>query len=84
MTVFSIAAAVIAGTGAWYITRMAFMERMKAQDKMHQRELENAEKLLKQAQDSYEKALQEMKKTVTASIAAETQKLLKEREDELA
>ena len=78
------AAAIIAGVGAWLITRMSFIERMKAQDKMHQKELENAEKLLKQAQDNYEKALQEMKTTVTASIAAETQKLLKEKETELS
>ena len=87
MVVFSVvvaAAAIIAGVGAWLITRMSFMERMKAQDMMHQKELENAEKLLKQAQENYEKALQEMKATVTASIAAETQKLLKERETELS
>jgi DNA recombination protein RmuC len=78
-----IAAAVIAGAGAWLITRMSFMDRMKVQERMHQKELENAERLLKQAQENYENALQEMKKTVTASIAAETQKLLKERENEL-
>jgi DNA recombination protein RmuC len=77
------AAAVIAGAGAWFITRMSFMDRMKVQERMHQKELENAERLLKQAQGNYENALQEMKKTVTASIAAETQKLLKERENEL-
>jgi DNA recombination protein RmuC len=62
---------------------MSFMDRMKVQERMHQKELENAERLLKQAQGNYENALQEMKKTVTASIAAETQKLLKERENEL-
>ena len=45
--------------------------------------MENAERLLRQAQANYDKALQEMKTTVTASIAAETQKLLKERESEL-
>ena len=85
MDIMSVAAAaIIAGVGAWLITRMSFIERMKAQDKMHQKELENAEKLLKQAQDNYEKALQEMKTTVTASIAAETQKLLKEKETELS
>ena len=78
-----IAAAVTAGAGAWFITRMSFMDRMKVQERMHQKELENAERLLKQAQGNYENALQEMKKTVTASIAAETQKLLKERENEL-
>ena len=79
----AIAAAVIAGTGAWYITRLSFIERMKAQEKLHLKEIENAEKLLMQAQANYEKALREMKETVTASIAAETQKLLKERESEL-
>ncbi len=79
----SVIAAVIAGAGAWFITRMSFMDRMKVQERMHQKELENAERLLKQAQVNYENALQEMKKTVTASIAAETQKLLKERENEL-
>ena len=85
MEILSVAAAaIIAGVGAWLITRMSFIERMKAQEKMHQKELENAEKLLKQAQDNYEKALQEMKTTVTASIAAETQKLLKEKETELS
>jgi DNA recombination protein RmuC len=82
-TISIIAAAVIAGAGAWFITRMSFMDRMKVQERMHQKELENAERLLKQAQGNYENALQEMKKTVTASIAAETQKLLKERENEL-
>ena len=83
-TISVIAAAVIAGAAAWFITRMSFMDRMKAQEKMHQKELENAERLLKQAQENYENALKEMKETVTASIASETQKLLKEREDELA
>ncbi len=78
------AAAIIAGIGAWYITRLSFIERMKALEKIHAKELENADKLLNQAQENYENALQEMKETVTASIAAETQKLLKEREDELA
>lgn len=83
-TISIIAAAVIAGAAAWFITRMSFMDRMKAQEKMHQKELENAERLLKQAQENYENALKEMKETVTASIASETQKLLKEREGELA
>ena len=83
MEMISVIAAVIAGAGAWFITRMSFMDRMKVQERMHQKELENAERLLKQAQVNYENALQEMKKTVTASIAAETQKLLKERENEL-
>ena len=85
MGIFNMAAAaIIAGAGAWYITRLSFTERIKALEKMHEKDLQNADKLLDQAQENYENALQEMKKTVTASIAAETQKLLKEREDELA
>ena len=84
MVILSVAAAaVIAGTGAWFITRMSFVERIKAMERMHAKELENADKLLGQAQENYEKALQEMKETVTASIAAETHKILKEREGEL-
>ena len=37
MEILSVAAAgIIAGVGAWYITRASFMERIKAQDRMHQ------------------------------------------------
>lgn len=53
-------------------------------ENMHQKEMESTEKLAAQAQDNYERALKEMKETVTASVAAETQKLLKEREAELS
>lgn len=53
-------------------------------ENMHQKEMESTEKLAAQAQDNYERALKEMKETITASVAAETQKLLKEREAELS
>ena len=58
MGVFGIvAAAIIAGTGAWYITRLSFTERIKTLERMHAKELENADKLLNQAQENYENAL---------------------------
>ena len=43
----------------------------------------NSAEMAKQAQENYEKALQEMKKTVVSSMTAETEKLLKTREKEL-
>ena len=60
------------------------MSRLQAQEHIYIKERENAEKLAAQAQENYERALKEMKETVTASVAAETQKLLKERQTELA
>ena len=50
---------------------------------IHRRELENNAKMAKQAQANYERALKEMKETVMASMTAETEKLLKQREKEL-
>lgn len=50
---------------------------------VHRREMEMNEKLAKQAQKNYERALKEMKETVLASMTAETEKLLKRREKEL-
>ena len=80
----SLACAAIAGIGAWLITRAFFLSRLQAQEHIYIKERENAEKLAAQAQENYERALKEMKETVTASVAAETQKLLKERQTELA
>ena len=50
---------------------------------VHRREMEMNEMLAKQAQKNYERALKEMKETVLASMTAETEKLLKQRENEL-
>lgn len=77
------AAAAIAALGAWMITRSVFIGKLQAQEKMHSREMDNAAKLAQQAKEDYEKALQEMKKTITATMEAQTQKLLREREEEL-
>ena len=77
------AAAAIAALGAWMITRSVFIGKLQAQEKMHSREMDNAAKLAQQAKEGYEKALDEMKKTITATMEAQTQKLLREREEEL-
>ena len=75
--------AAIAALGAWLITRSVYTGKLQAQEKMHSREMDNAAKLAQQAREGYEKALQEMKKTITATMEAQTQKLLREREEEL-
>ena len=79
----SAAAAAIAALGTWLITRSVYTGKLQAQEKMHSREMDNAAKLAQQAKEDYEKALQEMKKTITATMEAQTQKLLREREEEL-
>lgn len=79
----SAAAAAIAALGTWLITRSVYTGKLQAQEKMHSREMDNAAKLARQAKEDYEKALQEMKKTITATMEAQTQKLLREREEEL-
>ena len=79
----SAAAAAIAALGTWLITRSVYTGKLLAQEKMHSREMENAEKLAQQAKDGYERALEEMKKTITATMESQTQKLLREREEEL-
>ena len=84
MIITAAAVAAIAGLCAWFVTRSVYLSRINALEKMHRKEMESAEKLAAQAQDNYERALKEMKETVTASVAAETQKLLKEREAELS
>ena len=79
----SAAAAAIAALGTWLITRSVYTGKLQTQEKMHSREMDNAAKLAQQAREGYEKALLEMKKTITATMEAQTQKLLREREEEL-
>ena len=50
---------------------------------VHKREMAANEKMAKQAQANYDRALKEMKETVLASMTSETEKLLKRREKEL-
>ena len=83
MIIIAAAAAAIAALAAWLITRSFFLSKIQGQEQMHLREMANAEKLAQQAKEGYEKALDEMKKTITATMEAQTQKLLREREEEL-
>ena len=83
LIITSAAAAAIAALGTWLITRSVYTGKLQTQEKMHSREMDNAAKLAQQAREGYEKALQEMKKTITATMEAQTQKLLREREEEL-
>ena len=83
MIITAAAAAAIAALGTWLITRSVYTGKLQAQEKMHSREIDNAAKLAKQAREGYEKALLEMKKTIMATMEAQTQKLLREREEEL-
>ena len=78
------AVAAIAALAAWFFTRSTFMGRLAMQEEMHKKEIESARKLAEQAETNYQKALKEMKETVVASMTAETERLLKQREEELA
>ncbi len=76
---------------AWLATRSVFSirirsleDKIKMLDEIHRKEVENAEKLAQQSQRNYEKALGQMKETVLAGMTAETEKLLRKRETELA
>ena len=76
---------------AWLVTRSVFSvrirsleDKIKMLDEIHRKEVENAEKLAQQSQRNYEKALGQMKETVLAGMTAETEKLLRKRETELA
>lgn len=78
------AAAFITTIATWLIVRGHYNGRMKALQEVHQKRLEDMEKLSKQAQENYDKALSQMRETVVASMTAETEKLLRKREKELA
>ncbi len=88
------AAVIIAAVTAWIITRNNFMNRMNAQKDLYDgrigdmkemlaNEQANHERAVKDLQESHEKALRDMKETVVANMRAETEKLLKAREQEL-
>ena len=76
------AAAFITAIATWLIVRGHYNGRMKALQEVHQKRLEDMEKLSKQAQENYDKALSQMRETVVASMTAETEKLLRKREKE--
>lgn len=82
--IIAAACAAIAALATWLITRSSYEGRLQMQEEMHEKEMENARQLARQAQENYDKALKEMKETVIASMTAETEKLLKKREQELS
>ena len=77
-------AAIIAAITTWIIVRGHYRGRMKAQEELHGKRLEDMEKMAVQAQENYDKALRSMRETVVASMTAETEKLLRKREKELS
>lgn len=77
-------AALIAAVAAWLIVRGHFKNRLKAQEILHEKRIADMEKMAMQAQENYDKALKSMRETVVASMTAETEKLLRQREKELA
>lgn len=83
-TLIIIAAAAVSAVITWLITRNTFLSRIRIQDDMHKKEIQNAERMNRQAQENYEKALNEMKETVISRMSAETETLLKKREKELS
>ena len=77
-------AALITAVATWLIVRGHFRNRIKAQEELHEKRLADMEKMASQAQENYDKALKSMRETVVASMTAETEKLLRQREKELA
>lgn len=83
-TLIILAAAAAAALVAGLAVRSHFLARIRLIEEMHRKERENAEKLASQAQENYEKSLKQVKETIVASMTAETERLLKEREKELS
>ena len=77
-------AAFVASILTWITTRGYFKARMQAQEELHQRHIDDMEKMSLLTQSNYEKALVQMKETVVASMTAETEKLLRKREKEFS
>ena len=76
--------AIAASLITWLLTRGHYNSRLQAQEELYSRRMEDMEKLSRQTQINYEKALGQMKETVMASVTAETEKLLRKREKELS
>ena len=78
------AAAIISAITAWLITRSHFKARQKGQEELYEKRIADMEKLSRQTQANYDRSLKEMKETMVASMTAETERLLRKREKELA
>ena len=84
MIIAAAGAALITAVATWLIVRGHFRNRLKAQEELHEKRLADMEKMASQAQENYDKALKSMRETVVASMTAETEKLLRQREKELS
>ena len=84
MIIAAAVAALITAVATWLIVRGHFRNRLKAQEELHEKRLADMEKMASQAQENYDKALKSMRETVVASMTAETEKLLRQREKELS
>ena len=84
MIIAAAGAALITAVATWLIVRGHFRNRIKAQEELHEKRLADMEKMASQAQENYDKALKSMRETVVASMTAETEKLLRQREKELS
>lgn len=78
------AAAIISAIAVWLITRSHFKARQKGQEELYEKRIADMEKLSRQTQANYDRSLKEMKETMVASMTAETERLLRKREKELA
>ena len=65
-------AAAVAGVAGWLITRAIYESRLEALRQVN-----------RQSEENFNRALKDMKETVMASVTAETEKILKRREEEL-
>ncbi len=92
--IIGIAAAVVGGVIAWLVVRGQAAARMamqrdfyekalKSQEEQYRGRVDDMKAMLEKEQENHEKALKEMKETVVANMKAETEKLLKAREQEL-
>ena len=84
MIIAAAGAALITAVATWLIVRGHFRNRIKTQEELHEKRLADMEKMSSQAQENYDKALKSMRETVVASMTAETEKLLRQREKELS
>lgn len=79
-----IAVAALSASITWLLVRTHFRTRISALEELHERERENTLKLTQQSQENYERSIKEVRETIVASMTAETEKILKEREKSLA
>lgn len=84
IVIASVSAAFISSLVTWLIVKGHYKTRMKSTEELHNNRIAYMEKMAGQAQANYERALKDMKETVVSSMTAETERLLRKREEELS